>query len=145
MSFLLDTNIFNHVIEGKVSIDDLPIDFPIIVTCLQRDEIMKCPDPLKRSHMLGLLKTIVNVEVPLEIVLSEVSRPDQVRVESDAIYNKTLNELLKYGKRKNKANEHDSLIGEVAIKNQFILITNDCALGRVVKSLGGHVRALGRS
>lgn len=138
MSFLLDTNIFNHLIEGKILISDLPTDFPIIVTHLQRDEIMRCPDSVKKSHLYGLLKTLTDIEVPLETAVCGIARAGLARVGSGQI----LEELIKRKKRKLNANEHDALLGEVAIKNQFVLVTHDRDLGEIVQSLGGHVRSI---
>lgn len=142
MSFLLDTNIFNHLIEGKILISDLPTDFPIIVTHLQRDEIMRCPDLVKKSHLYGLLKTLTDIEVPLETAVCGIARAGHARVGSGQIYRQILEELIKRKRRKFNANEHDALLGEVAIKNQFVLITHDRDLGEIVQSLGGHVRSI---
>lgn len=44
------------------------------------------------------------------------------------------------GRRKNNANIHDALLGEVAIKNEMVLVTNDGKLAEVVKAKGGYVR-----
>jgi predicted nucleic acid-binding protein len=46
------------------------------------------------------------------------------------------------GRRKNNANIHDALLGEVAIKNEMVLVTNDGKLAEVVKAKGGYVRTV---
>lgn len=142
MSFLLDTNVFNHLVEGKIAVIDLPTDFPILVTHLQWDEINNCHDPVKKSHLQSWLRVLPDLEVPTESAVWDISRFDKAKCGDGCIYAKILDELNAKKKRKNNANIHDALIGEVAIKNQFVLITNDVDLGNIVRSLGGFAREI---
>jgi predicted nucleic acid-binding protein len=140
MSFILDTNVFNHLVEGKINMEELPLEFPILITHLQRDEINNCPDPVKKSYLQSWLRVLPDMEVPTETMVWDVSQFDKAKWGDGEIYTKILDQLNARKKRKNNANINDALIGEVAIKNQFVLVTNDADLGDIVKSLGGFVK-----
>lgn len=137
--FLLDTNVFNHLIDGKIARQDLPEDFPIFVTHLQRKEILATKDGERRKNLISLVNSLPDDCIELQTCLAGVMRAGD-RVGNGKIFREILNFLNAKKKRKTKANTYDALIGEVAIVNNYILITNDQDLGEKVRDLGGYVR-----
>ena len=138
--FLLDTNIFNHLVEGKISINDLPIEFPIFVTPAQYEEIISCPDMQKRSELYSWLKIIVD-NVISENLLN--NRPKDIMPPGlSQEYQNILTGLNLKNRKRVKANSNDALIGALSLKNELILVTNDMALAQIVRARGGYVRSI---
>lgn len=140
--FLLDTNIFNHLVEGKIKKEDLPLEFPTFVTTIQYDEISKCTDDSKRSYLMSWLRTLPDDVVPLETLVWDVGHWDNAKFSDGEMYKKLLSSLESKKKRKNNANIHDALLGETAIIGDMVLVTNDRDLADVVKLHGGFVRSV---
>ncbi|MDD5701298.1 MAG: hypothetical protein PHU23_04520 [Dehalococcoidales bacterium] len=137
--YLLDTNIFNHLVEGKIKLDDLPLDYPIFVTHIQQTEFMQFPHCEKRSQLLKLLKVLPDHQANLQTLLADISCAGDA-CGNGKIYDQILLRLNKIEKRKSNANVHDALIGETSIINRLVLITNDKDFAQAVKSLGGYAR-----
>lgn len=140
--FLLDTNIFNHLVEGKIQKTDLPLEFPIFVTTVQYDEIAKCSDIQKRTDLYSWIQILSDHTAPLETLVWDVGHLDNAKFGEGELYQKLLLSLEAKKKRKNNANIHDALIGEVAIIGRMILVTNDNDLALIVKENGGLVRTV---
>lgn len=73
---------------------------------------------------------------PTETFLADISRTDMDRVGNGVLYRSIKNDLNTRNKSK-ASNTQDALIGEVAIANDFTLITTDKDLAEVVKKHGG--------
>lgn len=140
--FLLDTNIFNHLVEGKIQKEHLPLEFPIFVTTVQYDEVAKCSDIQKRTDLYSWLKILSDHIAPLETLVWDVGHWDNSKFGEGELYQKLLSSLDAKKKRKNNANIHDALIGEVAIIGKMVLVTNDNDLALTVKEHGGLVRTI---
>lgn len=140
--FILDTNVFNHLVEGRISLEDLPQDFPVFVSHLQFDEISKCGDVEKRKKMQAHLKAIPDEIVATHSFVLGVSRLDQAALGDGEIFQKILDFLKTKNKKRINANINDALIGELAIDGGYVLITNDGDLKEAVEMLGGCVKSL---
>lgn len=137
--FLLDTNVFNHLVEGKIEIKDLPQGFPLFITHLQRRELMNCPDVEKKAKLMSLINILPKHYAPLQTCLAGVMCAGD-RVGNGKIYREIYDFLCNKNKKRTRANTYDALIGEVAIINKLILITNDQLLTKKVRELGGEVK-----
>lgn len=135
MGFLIDTNIFNHIVEGKIERNDLPLEFPIFVTPIQFKEIMACPDLNKRTELYSWAKVISDTTFP-DIVV------DLQGLQTSDNYNFLLGELNRKSPKRVNSNTNDAIIGSVAIENAMVLITNDMNLAEAVKNRGGYVRTI---
>ncbi len=143
--FLLDTNVFNHLVDGKIKLEEIPTEYPIFITYIQKKELDKCDDIIRRQDLMTYLKILTDHEATVETFLAGIAEVGHTSVGNGKIYEEILKILNKKKKRKNDANVNDALLGEVAIKNSFVLITNDKDLKKAVASLGGHVRDLERN
>lgn len=134
---VFDSNIYNRIADGELDISLLEKNkdkFEFYITHIQVDEINKCPDTEKRAR-LSLIKTkIAPILVPTESIVFGVSRWNECKF-SDG---KTLENLRKG----NEKHTEDALIGEVAIKNSYLLVTDDEKIRKRVNSNGGKAISL---
>jgi predicted nucleic acid-binding protein len=130
---MFDTNIFDAILDDRIEISQLPKKVDYFVTHIQLDEIEAINKPEKmerKKQLLKLFKEIKKEEVATESFVFDVSRLDKAKL-SDG----TLLEELRKG---NLKNTEDALIGETAIKNNLILVTNENKFLKKVKALGGQ-------
>lgn len=157
--YMLDTNVFNHVIDGKVDVERLA-GMDLVVTHVQRDELQKTKDESRRGKLLAVFQELtpdqtvtasavagVSVAggasasggkvVPTESMVWDVSNWKQAKWGAeDGLFEAMRNELDALNKRK-KNNAHDILIAETAVRNGWVLVTSDSDLFAVVTKYGG--------
>jgi Domain of unknown function (DUF4304) len=56
--YLFDTNVFNRIFELEIEEEWFPRDAQYFMTHIQRDELAKTPDPLRRLHLMFVLSSI---------------------------------------------------------------------------------------
>lgn len=141
-NYMVDTNIINRILDCNL---DLKIfkesnkDF--FATHVQRDEIIKTPDSIRRDELLSIFQEAAN-SIPTESALYGISRYGASRYSSDGLVKKIWMELDKKDRRKN--NSTDALIADTAIKNNYTLITEDGPLYFVVTEIfNGSAQRLG--
>jgi len=145
VTYMLDTNIFNHVLDGKISM--LSLDGRrLLVTDIQRDELAKTKDDARRTALLAQFGA-VNPEVMLTASFAfdiEGAGLDQACWnDGSGLYQKMLARLRQLDpKSKNPMNqERDILIAETAIKSGATLVSGDVNLQQVVAEFGGRAIA----
>ncbi len=136
IGFMFDTNIFNAILDGNIQIDDLPRNFSYFVTEVQKDELEKTPDQWRKQKLLEVFKSINQKNIPTSTGVLGFSSWGNCCYSDGVFYKKILNDLNQIEKKKN--NFKDALIGETAIQNGLILVTNDKALAEVVKKNSGQ-------
>lgn len=141
IKYMVDTNIFNHIVEGKITHDDLPSDGSYFVTYIQYDEL-KLPDyeNEKKKRNLDLFEIIPKEELHLHTTLCGFARVGKTALGNGELYTEIKNKLDE--KRKKANNFKDALIGEVAIEKGMILLTHDQDFLDVVNELGGIARRI---
>jgi hypothetical protein len=137
--YVLDTNIFNWLVDGKIQLNDLPSDGEFAATHVQRDELAKTKDHGRRAQLMAKFGTTINREVPTESLVVGVSRVGLAKVSDGKLYH-SLRDALNDRNEGKKNNAQDALIAEVAIKKSWILVTADKALAEVAKQHGCKVR-----
>lgn len=138
MAYVVDTNIFNKLIDGRVGIDELPSDAPYIATHVQIDELNNTKDSERRARLFLIFAEMRPQLVPTESAAWDVSRWDQAKWSDGALFEKIKQDLDTLNKSKAN-NVHDALIAEVAIANGFTLLTADHDLAKVSQDIGGKV------
>ena len=134
--YMFDTNIFNDMVDGKLEISDIVNckKVEIYVTHIQIDEINKCSDEDKRARLSMFMVKIKPILIPTSSCVFDVSRFDESKFGDGIIFNKI--------KKGNINQVEDSLIGETAIKEGIVLVTNDKRLKNIVIKLGGNAISL---
>jgi predicted nucleic acid-binding protein len=136
MKYVVDTNILNRLLDGKLRREDLPA--PLVATHLQSDEINETSDKKRRGHLAITLATSIAEWLPTETTICDVSRFDLSKLGDGVLYEKILAALdARNGGR--ASNMSDALTAEVAIANGYTLVTADGDLADVTRELGGLV------
>ena len=140
MAYLLDTNIFNQLVDGRISLAELPNDSQLLATYLQMQEIGNTKRQERREELLRKFHEINPQTVPVETSLWGVTPFGEGKYGGDSdLFNSLLVELdsKNNGKKNNYA---DALIAEVTIVNSHTLITADQDLANLVESRDGKLR-----
>lgn len=138
MSYVVDTNIFNKLVDGTINVTDLPADGSFVATHIQIDEINNTKDIERRARLFLMFAEMRPEIVPTESFVLDVSRWDHGKCSDGVLFEKLKQELDVMNKSKPN-NVQDILIAEVAIVNGFTLLTSDRHLAEVVKRQGGKV------
>jgi predicted nucleic acid-binding protein len=139
MKSVVDTCIFNKLIDGLLSTEDLPSNTEFVATHIQIDELNRTIDVERRAKLFLRFATLVDSVIPTESAVFNVSRWDHCKLGDGALYKRLKADLdtLNNGKVNNTK---DALIAEVAIANQCTLLTADYHLAEAAKKNGCHVR-----
>ena len=156
---MLDTNVFNHVLDGQLDIASLK-GIRLIATHIQRDEIANTKDAVRREALLSMFEFLVgddaptssavagvsvaggacassNGVAPTESAVWDLSRWGQAKWgANDDIFAGMRRDLDALNKRK-KNNVQDILIAETSLRNGWVLITADADLFAIVTKHGG--------
>ncbi len=141
--YMLDTNIFNHVLDGKISLASLT-DRRLLVIGVQSAELRATPDAARRAALLAAFEEIHPTLLPASSFAFDIEGAgfDQAHWnDGSGNFDRMLARLqqLDPKKEKFKLNQvRDILIAETAIKKGAILVSGDSNLRQVVSEFGGH-------
>jgi len=131
--YMLDTMIFNRILDHDLDIHFFKRkDIQVFTTHVQRDEINKTKNEMRRKELRSVFRELEN-SVPTESALWDKSNWGESKWSADNLVEKILEELNKKDKR--KSNPRDALIADTAIKNNYILVTEDGPLYYVVTEI----------
>ena len=157
---MLDTNVFNHLLDGMAELSGFVDRAKFYATHVQIDELKGTSNDARRAALLHVFEEITNIRVPTEsFVLGSsrlgeaklggertvptesavrgVSRWDECKwTASDNLYEPIKSEL-DWLNQSNPNNVQDSLIAETSIKNGFTLVTHDRDLFWITTKFGG--------
>ena len=157
---MFDTNVFNRILDGIISIEALQGCVDAYATHIQRDEIDKTRNPERRSALARIFREFIKVSTPTDSFVIDTSRIGEARIGGDRVVPTTsavwdvsrwdearwstdvdLYPALKaeLDKRNNckENNIQDALIAETSIKEDFVLVTDDSDLVSVTRKYGG--------
>lgn len=143
--FMVDTNVFNHLVKGVIRQCDLPSG-RYLATHIQRDELAATPDESLRSTLIAKFDSIVDTELVTESFALGVSRLDLAKLgRPGSHFNAILTRLVKMDRKRGKKRQwcnqaSDVLISETSIKLGAILLTCDENLVLVTTEFGGAAR-----
>jgi hypothetical protein len=139
MKSVVDTCIFNKLIDGLLSTDNLPADAEFVATHIQVDELNRTTNEERRARLFLRFSTLVDSIVPTESMVWGVSRWGHGKWSDGILYNTLKSDLDSLNDGKDN-NSKDALIAEVAILNRYELFTADSDLAEVTRKHGGQVR-----
>jgi predicted nucleic acid-binding protein len=137
MRCMLDTCVFNWLLDGVVDASLLPSPAEYFVTHVQRDEIAAERHAARRAQLFARLGELKPVRIPTESWALGISRVGDFRLSEGVEFRRILDALDKKKRRKN--NRSDALIAETALRNTLTLISADGALCDVMREFGGSV------
>jgi hypothetical protein len=117
MKSVVDTCIFNKLIDGLLSTDDLPADAEFVATHIQIDELNSTSNLDRRARLSSRFSTLVDSIIPTESTVLGVSKLGHSKLSDGTLYNKVKLDLDSLNRGKEN-NSKDALIAEVAIVNK---------------------------
>jgi hypothetical protein len=158
---MFDTNVFNRILDGVISLQTLTGRVEAYATHVQRDEINNTTNPARRAALARVFGEVVAASLPTESFVLDVSRLDEARLGGErvvptesAIYGVSMYGQAKYSAEESlysalkerldsingakPNNVHDALIAETSIKRGHVLVTDDADLTAVTKEYGGQ-------
>jgi len=152
--FMFDTNIFDAILNEKIDINTFPKNYEFFVTHIQKDEIEAIDKPDKqerKKRLLEFFKDLKQEKVATESFVLGTSRLGSAKLSKvpteSAVWGvskwgeskwTSRDNLIEELRKGNLKHTEDALIGETAIKNNFILVTDDKTFLNKVRSLGGR-------
>lgn len=138
--FMLDTTVFNHVLDGQIDAASLAGLGRLVATHVQRDQIENTGIPERRARLLATFVAIGPDDSPTESFVIGISRLDRAKLSDGNLYEEIRARLDAI--KRHRGNPQDALIAETAIKNGLALVTDDCALECVTREFGGSALRL---
>lgn len=134
-SYIFDTNIFDKILGNQTDINKFPENSKYFVTHIQKDQIEaieKTEKQEKKAALLTIFNNIPQIKIPTESGVYGISKYGECKYTSEE------DNLLEEFRRGQNRNIEDALIGETAIKNNLILVTNDKDFRNKTIELGGN-------
>lgn len=138
MKYVLDTNVINWLVDGKIKDTILPSDGEFVATHVQIDEINRTSNEERRARLFLTLASSLSGLLPTETVVADVSRWDWSKPGDGSTYN-SIKARLDALNGARPSNIRDALIAEVCIVNSHTLLTADQVLAKVASDHGGIV------
>jgi predicted nucleic acid-binding protein len=140
--YMFDTNVFNRILEHQLDISYFPSAAEFYVTHIQRDEIGATRNDERRRELLATFAATPAASVPTESAMYGVSKWNECKWSSeDGKFQQMLESLNRLNSSKHN-NGLDILIGETALRNGYIVITDDSDLATVVREFHGRTMVL---
>lgn len=141
-NYMLDTNVFNAVLDGKVLPDSL-VSGRLLVTGVQAAELRATGRPERRAALLAVYEEIGPTSLPASSFALDIEGTgfDQAYWNDGSGNFESMLARLRQLDPENKraANQvRDILIAETAIKNGATLVSGDSNLRQVVSEFGGN-------
>lgn len=140
--YVVDTCVFNWLLDGRIAVSDLPQGGDYISTHVQADELGRTPCEARRLELQAVFRTVVNRDVATESVVLGVSRAGRCKLSDGELY-ESLRAALNLRNNSKQNNSEDALIAEVAIVNGWTLLTADRDLAGVVEEHSGRAVLFG--
>jgi len=160
-SYMFDTNVFNRILDGVISVQALAGRVVAYATHIQRDELNNTMNSKRRAELAQVFVDVVAASVPTESLVLGVSRLGEAKLSGErvvptesAVYGVSRYGSAKYGaedslypalkesldgvNRQKSNNVHDALIAETSIKGGHVLVTDDADLAAVTKRYGAR-------
>ena len=140
---ILDTNVFNRLCDGRITLSDLPSNAQFVVTKIQRAELNATRDKVRKQKLNAVIDNLSPDDVPAESFCLDVDGAglDEANFNHDPHVLEMKRDLDNCNKGKCN-NIQDALIVEVALLNKYILVTADQALADVAEKHGVCVKRI---
>lgn len=133
---MLDTNIFNRLLDGKFELSLFPVGSSFWATKVQLEEIKRTSNPVRRADLLQTFEKIAPEIVPASFSLDIAGAGlDEGVLSNKSDKAKGLHNSLEALKQKFN-NCHDAIIAEAAFFNSCVLVTADSNLANVAAEHG---------
>lgn len=135
--FMFDTNIFGKILKMNSPSNLLVGKHQYFIIHIQKDELETLNNERIRDRLMSAFRLVPQTLLPTESAIIGISRADMTKVGGGLVYTHIFEELSKRKPEQRENNSKDALIAETALKNGFVLVTDDKALKEVVLKIGG--------
>ena len=129
---IFDTHVNVAIADGLLNIEQLKDSkekFDFYITQIQVDEMNKCGDEEKRARIFLIKTNLAPIIIATESAVFDVSRFGHAKLGNGKVFEQL--------RQNNKKHTRDALIGETAIENNMILVTDDKTLRTRVNTKDG--------
>ncbi len=139
MRLMFDTVVFNRILDGQLNMGSLRAGVTIYATHVQLDELSNTRDTARRTALTNVFQGTIDAKTATSSFVLGVSRLDEAALGNaeDDLYSSIKGELDRLNKSKPN-NVQDALIAETAIRQSFVLVTDDSHLSTVTEQHGGR-------
>lgn len=131
MRYVVDTNIFNWLVDGLIDLAVFPSDAELVATHVQIDELNRTPDTERRGQLFLNFAKLAPAILPTESGIWGTSRWGESKWNDGQ---RLISIIAALDERRKKPNNlEDALIAEVAMANDYGLVTADRVLYQVMK------------
>lgn len=134
MKYLLDTCVFNWIVNGTHTLLDLP-DGEYLVTHIQRKEIEKTRDGERKKALLSSFESCEPDQIPTKVLVFGISRLGQAALGNLDVYKRIYAKLcaLDSNGRKHTSHQADAITGATAHAKGVGLVTADANFFQVMR------------
>lgn len=134
---MLDSHLFDRLLAGLITIDDIRSAGTAYVTHVQMSELKAIPEAKKekREMLLAIFEELAPMEVPTPFVLGETPLGSGYLGSAMPNYNEIFHELSRISGKDNDIK--DCMIADAAFAIEAVLVTDDANLRTVIKKFGG--------
>lgn len=137
MKYVVDTNIFNHLLDGRLTPSALPCASGFVATNVQLRELDGTKNTVRRAALMDTFHHLAPELVHTESFALDIpgSGFDESKWSDGKLATMLKHSLDALNKSKHN-NWHDAIIAEVALVNGYGLVTNDRDLAKVAEQHG---------
>ena len=84
--YLLDTNVYNHILDEEISIEEFAGAVPLYVTHIQPDELRNTSVEARRIQLEEVFRAIPQESIPTASFALDVSRLGQASLSDGKLY-----------------------------------------------------------
>ena len=137
--YILDTNIFNRIVDGELNGEEIGKRTTLCATHVELNELQNARNEERRGHLLNIFEAVDAKLIPTTSAVWGVSEWGSAEYTSeDSNYPNIVKRLEKKNGGKG-SNVRDALIADTAMSLGLTLVTEDRHLFEVVAEAGGSV------
>lgn len=141
MSYIADTDIIDKLVEGEMSLDDLPSDQQLVAVRAQMYRLGTTVGDVHRENLLLKFEQLSGYMEPTAMLVQGDRVWQQLHLRNGVLRQKLRRHLEEHSET--KINAYDILLADVALSNDLTLLTTNSYLAEVVRTLGGEALHLG--
>lgn len=142
MAYIVDSGIVNRLVSGRLRVEDLPSDHPIVAPRALIRHIEATRDQVRKRQLLQKFEAHEPKHSSIGSMMLDGYYPDdlKLRLWGGSLFKKLRDAVDEVGD--SLSNTRDLLLADVAITNGLIFLTANQSLADVVSRLGGEAVTL---
>lgn len=132
--YILDTNAYDYLFDYSVDLDELKSKGEFFTTNIQKSEILNIKDSTRRKNILDVYNDLDPIKLKLQtgVWLDDLHWEDGENWDDSV--SQTSSDIR--GNSKNLKSWKDAFIGNIAAKNNYIVVTDDDVFANKLNKIG---------